>query len=423
MKKNVRILSFAFFLCNVIVGFSQTINISPHRIESIDYNRLARIDTLFNTYIQNGWIKGAVTIIVKDNQLVQNKGYGYADEESKMMMKSNSMFRIMSQTKAITSVGIMMLFEQGKFYLDEPVSDFIPEFKHPVVLNTYNPADTTYTTVPANREITFRDLLTHSSGIDYPEIGSDNMKAIYAKGRIPGGLGNIAATLGDKMKALGKLPLAHQPGEKFTYGLNTDLLGYLIEVMSDMSLEEYLAKKIFQPLGMRDTYFNVPSDKADRLAAVYTEDSPNHIIRWSKTFRNINPDYPLMQKHYFSGGAGLTSTAFDYAVFLQMLLNKGRYNWIQILSPRTVEMMTTEQLDFLINGKDSFGLGFEITSVKTARYEPRNEGSFGWGGYYGTVYWADPKANLVCLYMIQHTPNSHWELEKKFEELVYQSLK
>jgi CubicO group peptidase (beta-lactamase class C family) len=329
----------------------------------------------------------------------------------------------MSQTKAITSVGIMILFEQGKFFLDEPVSDFIPEFKHPVVLNAYNPADTTYTTVPAKREITFRDLLTHSSGIDYSGIGNSSMKAIYAKANIPSGLGNINAELGDKMKALGKLPLSHQPGEKFTYGLNTDLLGYLIEIMSGMSLEEYLTKKIFQPLGMKDTYFNVPSDKADRLATVYTEDSLNHIIRWSKTFRSIDPDYPVMQKHYYSGGAGLTSTAFDYAVFMQMLLNKGRYNGVQILSPRTVEMMITEQLDFLINAKNSFGLGFEITSSKTAKYEPRNEGSFGWGGYYGTVYWADPKANLVCLYMIQHTPNSHWELEKKFEQLVYQCLK
>lgn len=423
MKVNVRILSFAFLFCNVIAGFSQTIIINSPGPESVDYNRLARIDTLFNTYIQNGWIKGAVTLIIKDNQLVQNKGYGYADEESKILMKSNAMFRIMSQTKAITSVGIMMLFEQGKFYLEEPISDFIPEFKHPVVLNTYNPADTTYTTVPANREITFRDLLTHSSGIDYADIGSDIMKPIYAKANVPSGLGDINAMLGDKMKALAKLPLAHQPGEKFTYGLNTDLLGYLIEVMSDMSLEKYLEKKIFQPLGMVDTYFNVPSDKAVRLAAVYTEDSQNHIIRWSKTFRNINPDYPLMQKRYFSGGAGLTSTAFDYAVFMQMLLNKGRYNGIQILSPRVVEMMTTEQLDFPIKGKDRFGLGFEITTSKTACYEPRNEGSFGWGGYYGTVYWADPKANLVCIYMIQQTPNSHWELEKKFEQLVYQSLK
>jgi CubicO group peptidase (beta-lactamase class C family) len=423
MKKIIRILSFAFFLCNVIAGFSQTINTNPRNIESIDYNRLARIDTMINSYVQNGWVKGVVTLVVKDNQLVQNKGYGYADEENKKLMKSNSMFRIMSQTKAITSVGIMMLFEQGKFYLDEPISDFIPEFQHPVVLNTFNPADTSFTTIPAKREITFRDLLTHSSGIDYAGIGTRMMNAIYAKADIPPGLGDIKATLGEKMRALGKLPLAHQPGEKFTYGLNTDLLGYLIEIMSDMSLEEYLTKNIFIPLGMKDTYFNVPAEKADRLTAVYTEDSHNHIIKWSSTFRDLNPDYPLMQKHYFSGGAGLTSTAFDYAVFLQMLLNKGRYNGVQILSPRTVEMMISEQLNFLINAKNSFGLGFEITSSKTAKYEPRNEGSFGWGGYYGTVYWADPKANLVCLYMIQQTPNSHWELESKFEQLVYQSLK
>jgi len=393
------------------------------RSELVYQDRLKRIDTLINEYIQKGYVKGVSTIVVKDNQLLQYKAYGYSNAETQTPMQPNDLFRIMSQTKAITSVAIMMLYEQGRLSLDEPVSDFIPAFKHPVVLNTYNAADTTYTTIPANKEITIRNLLTHSSGIDYADIGSAAMRAIYAKANIPSGLGEFNATLLDKMKTLAKLPLAFQPGERWTYGLNTDVLGCVVEVISGMSLEQFFTKKIFEPLGMKDTYFNVPASKASRLTTVYTEDAQHQVIPWALSFRNINPNYPLTPKHYFSGGAGLTSTAYDYAVFMQMLLNKGKYNGVQILSPATVDTMVTEQLPFLINGRDNFGLGFEITSKKSAASGPRSEGSFGWGGYLGTVYWADPKEKLVCLFMIQQTPNSHGELEKKFEELVYQSLR
>ena len=174
---------------------------------------------------------------------------------------------------------------------------------------------------------------------------------------------------------------------------------------------------------MNDTYFNVPASKATRLATVYTEDSLHHIIKWSHEFRHIDPDYPTMNKHYFSGGAGLSSTAFDYAVFMQMLLNEGRYNGHQVLSPRTVEIMTSGQLAPGIFGDENFGLGFQITSAKSAANGPRYAGSFEWGGYYGTTYWADPKAHLVCLFMTQQNPNSHGDVERKFESLVYSSLK
>ncbi len=238
----------------------------------------------------------------------------------------------------------------------------------------------------------------------------------------PSGLGYFNTNLLEKMKALAKLPLIFQPGEKWQYGLNTDLLGCLIEVISGTSLDEFFRKNIFEPLGMKDTYFNVPELKANRLATVYTEDSLHHIIKWSHTFRNIDPDYATMKKTYFSGGAGLSSTALDYAVFLQMLLNKGTYNGHSILSPRTVEMMTSGQLDFLYNGTDNFGLGFGITSQKSASRNARNEGSFAWGGYYGTTYWADPKEQLICLILTQHTPNSHGDIAQKFESLVYSSI-
>jgi CubicO group peptidase (beta-lactamase class C family) len=316
----------------------------------------------------------------------------------------------------------MILLEQGKLMLDQPIADFIPEYRNLQVIDKFNNADTTYTTVPAKRNITFRDLLTHSAGIGYADIGTPTANAIYAKAAIPSGLGYFNANLLDKMKSLAKLPLQFQPGEKFEYGLNSDLLGCLIEVISGLSLEEFFRKNIFEPLGMKDTYFNLPASKAERLATVYTEDSTHKVIKWSHTFRNIDPDYPLMKKEYFSGGAGLSSTAFDYAIFLQMLLNKGIYNGQRILSPRSVEMMTSPQLSFLYNGVDNFGLGFGITSAKSAAKGARSEQSFAWGGYYGTTYWADPKRKLVCLIMTQHSPNTHGEVVPKFETLVYASL-
>jgi len=404
------------------LGQSQVVQTGAKN-NTVDYERLAKIDGLVNEYISKNWLTGAVSIVIKDNQVVQYKGYGYADVATKKPMKNDAIFRIMSQTKAITSVGVMILYEQGKLLLDQPISDFIPEFKHPVVLDKFNDADTTYTTIPATSEITIRQLLTHTSGLDYTDIGSSKVAAIYSKNHIPSGLGYFDADLLERMKALGKLPLSFQPGTKWQYGLNCDLLGCLIEIISGMNLEDFLRKNIFEPLGMKDTYFNVPSSKANRLATVYTEDESNKIIPWSHEFRNIDPDYPIMKKRYFSGGAGLSSTAFDYAIFMQMLLNGGKYNGHQILGKRTVEMIISGQLKDGMFGDDNMGLGFGITSEKTAAKETRNAGSFSWGGYYGTTYWADPKSKLVCLFMTQQNPNSHGDIEAKFEAIVYSSLK
>lgn len=413
-------------LCLAVLAFvaeAQIISTAGKLNPTVDYARLSRMDEVVKDYLNSNWITGVVTIVVKDNQLIQYKGYGLADVESQKPMASNTIFRIMSQTKAIVSVGAMMLYEEGKFLLDEPISDFIPEFKHPVVLDSFNADTVIYTTVPAKREITFRDLLTHTSGLDYPDIGGEKLRAIYGKAGIPSGLGYFEANLLERMKALAKLPLAHQPGEKWTYGLNSDLLGCLIEVISGMPLEHYLRERIFNPLGMNDTWFNLPRDKFDRLASVYTEDDQHHIIKWAKTFRNIDPDYPKMPKHYFSGGAGLSSTALDYAVFLQMLLNRGIYNGHRILAPRTVELMVQNQIGGLSLGKNKFGLGFEVVTEEGAAEGPRNAGSFSWGGYYGTYFWADPRAHLVCLIVTQQTPNSHADLTKKLEAMIYSSLK
>jgi len=415
------ILSLVLILVFSTKAQSQVLSSEVIKSAHFDYSKLALIDAEVNKYVSNNWLTGTSVIVVKDNKVVYYKGLGYANAASKKPMPANAIYRIMSQTKAITSLAALQLVDQGKINLDQKVSDFIPTFKNPKVLNQFNANDSSYTTIPAKREITIRDIFTHSSGIDYAGIGSANMNAIYTKAAIPSGLGKTKESLLEKMTVLGALPLVHQPGEKFTYGLNTDLLGCIVEIVSGTSLENYFQKNIFDPLGMKDTYFNVPAAKGDRLPTVYTENEANEIIEWGPTFRNLNPNYPLVPKTYFSGGAGLSSTAYDYAIFLQMLLNGGKYNGKQILSPRTAAIMVSPQLDFKYNGLDDFGLGFSLTSEKSANLNARNKGSFAWGGYYGTTYWADPKDNLIVLIMTQHSPNSHGDLAGKIERIIYGS--
>jgi CubicO group peptidase (beta-lactamase class C family) len=409
-----------FFIFVSFAASAQILSPIQKSHPQMDDKRLAYIDTVMEEYIQKNWLVGSTTLVVKDNAVVYHKSHGYADLANKKPMPADAIYRIMSQTKAITSVAIMQLFEQGKLRLDQPVGDFIPEYATQTVLKDFNPADSSYTTEPAKRKITIRDLLSHRSGIDYAGIGSDKMKAIYAKAGIPSGLGNINAALLDKMKALGRLPLVHQPGEKFTYGLNTDLLGCLVEVISGKSLDEYFKANIFEPLGMKDTYFTVPLEKSSRMPKVYTENAENQIILWDPTFRNLDPNYPLFPRTFFSGGAGLSGSTFDYAIFLQMLVNGGVYNGKQILGRRTVELMTSPQIPI---GNDNFGLGFRITSKKSADLNMFSEGTYSWGGYYGTSYYVDPKEKLIILIMTQHTPNSHGDFNQKVENIIYSSLK
>lgn len=381
-------------------------------------DRLVRIDKMLQQGIDSGWIAGAVGFIARDGKIVYNKSFGVSNIEAKTQMHADNIFRIASQTKAITSLAVMMLFEEGKFLLDDPISKYIPEFADPGVLDKFNEKDTTYTTIKANREVTIRDLLTHTSGIDYPGIGSSHMNAIYAKSGIPKGFVSEKIILGDKIRKLGKLPLVHQPGEKFTYGLNVDVLGYLVEILSGETLDKYFHSHIFEPLGMNDTYFYLPSSKYDRLVKVSVEDKNHHLVNASGDFFN----YPLVEGSYFSGGAGLSSTIKDYATFLQMLLNKGEYNGKRLLARRSVELMTTNQIGDLNIGRDKFGLGFEITTASGQANLGISEGSFSWGGYFATNYWADPREGLVCLLFMQQSPLRHSEIPNKFKAMVYQAL-
>lgn len=389
--------------------------------------RLARIDKAINDYVKDGRMNGGVALIVRDGKIVYYKAFGNDDIASKKPMQRDAIFRIASQTKAITSVAVMMLYEEGKFLLDEPVSNFIPEFKSPRVLDKFNKEDSTYTTVPAKREITIRDLLTHTSGIGYAQIGSPEQNAIYYKAGIVGGIGVENILLADKMKLLGKQPLFHQPGEKWTYGLNTDVLGYLVEVVSGMSLDEFFRKRIFEPLGMKDTYFYLPREKQGRLVNLYSEDTVGKLaktaaVRWLNG--NFYKDYPNSNGTYFSGGGGLSSSIYDYAVFLQMMLNGGTYNGKRLLSRNSVRMMTMNQLGDVqrANNPNGFGLGFGITSEKGSGIIPVNAGTYDWGGMFATMYWVDPKERLIGLFYRNIYPTRHWGFGDKYKTLVYQAI-
>ncbi len=291
------------------------------------------------------------------------------------------------------------------------------------MVDQYNEKDSTYTSIPAKREITIRDLLTHTSGVDYSGIGTARMRAIYAKNGISVGLGSDRFLLGNEIRKLGGMPLQHQPGERFTYGLNTDILGYLVEILSGVSLEQYFRQRIFTPLGMNDTYFYLPETKHNRLAAVFTEDQARKSAGMTNATMITATDYPKLKGTFYSGGGGLSSTIKDYAIFLQMMLNGGSYNGQRILARHTMELMTCNQIgDLFVNGVDKFGLGFQVTTERGQAKSTLSEGSFSWGGYFETSYWVDPKEGLVCLLYIQQSPLSHGDIQNKFKNLVYQAV-
>jgi len=419
-------LLFVGIACISIASFSQSrvlVSGDPGK-NHFSAERLQRIDKLIQQYIDSNWIAGAIAIVAKDGNIVYHKALGYDDKTVNKQLQKDAIFRIASQTKAITSVGVMMLYEEGKILLDEPISKYIPEFRKPNVLDKFNAADTTYTVVPAKREITIRDLLTHTSGIGYAQIGSPTMNAIYYKAGVVGGIGlQPGSLLADNIKKLGSLPLVHNPGEKWTYGLNTDVLGYLIEVVSGMSLDNYFRKKIFEPLGMKDTYFYIPKEKQSRLARLHAKDADNMPVQINVNGAFIR-DYPIAEGgSFYSGGGGLVSTAYDYAVFMQMLLNGGDYGGKRLLSPATVHLMTINQIGDISMGRSAkFGLGFQVV---TETDEARNTlplGSFSWGGMFASSYWLDPKNKIVAQFVLQNYPFARGDIAEKFKVAVYQAL-
>lgn len=387
---------------------------------TVSKERLARIDALMQQYIDQNLIAGAVALVLQNGQPVYQHAAGWADKEAGTRMSNDTIFRIASQTKALTSVAILQLQEQGKLLVTDPVSKFIPEFANTTVMEKN---DAGGRTVAANRPITLRDLLTHTAGISY---GTEaRVAALYAEKGLGPNAGNGWYTA-DKnertcttMARLASVPFVAQPGQSFVYGYNTDILGCVVERASGVPLDEYFRNNIIQPLGMKDTNFFLPKDQRRRFAAVYASGPDGKIVR--------APDDAKGQGHYvegprknFAGGAGLLSTASDYARFLEALRNGGVLAGTRILSPRSVALMTTDQIGDLYKPGMGFGFGFEVVE-KYGASGMEAPGSFGWGGAYGTHYRVDPASGLVVVLMIQLMPNTT-DFREKFANLVYQSL-
>jgi CubicO group peptidase (beta-lactamase class C family) len=416
--------NYLLIFLSLIIGFvnAQVKILSSGKPEEngISSERLGRIDNVFNELVNSKKIPGAVMLIARNGKIVYFKSFGYSDVEKNTPLKKDDIFRIASQSKAITSLAVMMLFEEGKFLLDEPISKYISEFKNPKVLANLNWKDTTYTTVPAKSEITIRQLLTHTSGIDYAGIGSQEFKAIYAKAGIPSGIGNDNMILADKIKILGTMPLKHNPGEQYTYSLSIDVLGYLVEVRSGQPFDQFLSTRIFKPLGMNDTYFYLPKEKHNRLVSLHETKDGKVVKVAGSIFDNVNPNYPTLAGKYHSGGAGLSSSIEDYAKFLQLFINKGEYNGVRLLSRKTIELMLTNQVQPPLTNQH--GLGFGLETDKNDYQSILSLGSFQWGGAFNSQYWADPKEKLAGLIYTNMYGGPSWNTGDKFKNLTYQSI-
>lgn len=396
-------------------------------------NRLARIDSLIQKHIKAQHIPGATVLLIKKGKIVYNKAFGYADIEAKKAMQTDHIFRIASQSKAITSLAVMMLWEQCKFLLDDPVSMYIPAFKNPKVLDHYNTNDGTYTTKDATREITVRDLLRHTSGIAYSALFSDpTMWHIYEKADIPSGIGTSKSTIKEKMELLATMPLQHHPGEQFTYGLNIDLLGYLIEIWSGSPLDVFLQENVLTPLAMHDTHFYIPEEKQQRLVGLYEINAADKLVKVDHPiYEGVDANFPKIKGTYHAGGAGLSATTADMANFYSLFLNNGIFNGKRLLAGKTVELMLRNQLGDQVTIAPNpplaenlqFSLaGFSVVTPKNAYLSPQSIGSFGWGGAFNTHGWADPQEGVIALLFTQEYLSPWFTIGEEFQTAVYQAL-
>ncbi|MBX2875853.1 MAG: beta-lactamase family protein [Saprospiraceae bacterium] len=405
--KNLLTLIFCLL---VWTGFSQTKSSqrNPSLMEGTALQvgmsdaRLQRIDAMCEAHIKEGKLPGIVALVAKNGRIIYHKAFGMADSPAGKPMTTDAIFRIASQSKAITSTAVMMLWEEGKFRLDDPISKYIPAFKNPKVLQSFQYRDTSYRAKPAKREITIRHLLTHTSGIGYGVIdGDERFRMIYKKAGITDLFTTEDISIEESVKKLAELPLHHDPGDGYVYSEGLDVLGYFIEVISGMSFSDFLQERLFKPLGMNDTHFYLPSEQANRLVKVQQKEEEKW-VHYPVTF--YDTDYPIKgAKRFYSGGAGLSSTAKDYATFLQMYLNGGELNGIRFLSRTTIETMMQNQVkDFWEGSGKHYGLAFGVVNEEgVAQGGLGSLGTFDWGGYFNTQYFADPKEKVIGILMKQ----------------------
>jgi CubicO group peptidase (beta-lactamase class C family) len=418
----VHLLSLSFTLAAAAAAAAQALPAAPPEALGLDPARLGRITETVKRYVDDNRLAGAVTLVLRDGRVAYFETAGLADREQKRPMQKDTIFRIASMSKAVTSVAVMLLEEEGRLLLNDPVSKFIPAFKSTTVA-VAPPANAApgspVAIVPAKRQITIRDLLTHTSGVSY---GSGVTRAQYRDaGFDEWYFADKPEPVGEWIEKLASLPFDAQPGEAYVYGYNTDILGYVVEKASGVPLDQFFRTRIFEPLKMTDTSFFLAAEKRDRLATVYAISSG--VLDRAPDKGRSQGAYVEGPRACFSGGAGLLSTATDYARFMQMLLNGGELDGVRLLSPTTVALMTSSHTGTLYaEGRFGFGLGFEITEHVGRSGRPGSVGEFGWGGAYYTKFWADPQEKLVVVFMSQLLPSGGLDLQDKLRALVYQAI-
>ena len=378
--------------------------------------RLNRIKPVMQRYVDENKLPGMITMVARHGKVVHCEKYGWMDVDKPMQL--NTIFRMASMTKPITSVAVMMLYEEGYFQLDDPVADYIPEFKDLKVFSSID-KDGIYT-VDQIRPMTIRDLLTHTSGLT--GVGADSpVDSLYREANLSEG------TLKDMIQKLSKIPLLYQPGTRWNYSRSSDVLAYLVEVISGKPFDVFLKERIFNPLKMKDTDFYVPKEKIERVVAVYAPDSVGIKVIMKPDTSNIS-----IPVKFLSGNGGLVSTATDYMIFSQMLLNKGEYNGVRLLGSKTVDLMTSNQLSNEIMPNDDFfgpllsgmgfGFGFAVLQDNIQSKIIGSKGSYWWSGSGNTYFYIDPKEELVLILMTQFVPNFYYPVYKQFRVLSYQAI-
>jgi len=386
--------------------------------------RLARIRTGMQRYVDKGLVPGVVTMVARRGKVVYLDSVGYRDAESKAPMTNDTIFRIASMTKPIASVALMMLYEEGHFLLNDPIAKFLPEFTNMKVAvpSGEDRVGTPYKLVPAARPITFKHVLTHTAGFanTYRGITQPEFARVVQQARKPGD------TVGDAVKRLATLPLNFHPGDAWEYSSATDVVGRLVEVISGMTLDEFQQKRIFAPLKMTDTHFYLPQSKLDRFAAVYQPDAQNGNKIKLLEAPTKDSRYVKEPHVYFSGAGGLVSTAADYVRFHQMMLNGGELDGARILGRKTVKLMTVNHIGdmpaWLPGPGYGFGLGYRVLTDVGQAAVPSSVGEYGWGGAFCTYFWVDPQEELIGIMMTQVIPYTHINIRQEFQVLANQAI-
>jgi CubicO group peptidase (beta-lactamase class C family) len=423
MNRRKRAFALICFLALAAIAAAQELPVAKPEAVGLSSERLERIGTAVQRSIDDKRLAGAVTLVVRHGKVAWFKAQGMLDREAAKPMRNDAMFRVCSMTKPITSLAVMMLYEEGRFLLDDPVSKYLPEFKNPKVLA--KTASGEKYSIPASREITIRDLLRHTSGLTYH--WNADLGPMYQKANIAHGVLQYDGTIEDNVKHLAALPLLFNPGERWEYSMGVDVLGRLVEVVSGKPLDEFFRTRIFEPLGMKDTYFYPPENKLDRLATAYTYYDDKGLNRFPDTpiteeNMSYSADYPYRgPKKLFAGGAGLNSTAMDYARFCQMMLDGGKFGNTRLLSRKSVELMSHDQLG-KIGPDQGFGLGFGVNGVKAPLPELGSPGEYIWGGFFYTAFTIDPKEEMVVIFMAQLHPTGGLTLDRQVKVLAYQAI-